>query len=418
MKHILILTFILFNFGLSSNFMNDLEKAKTLYEKGREDEARVYYMNASKKGSAEAHFKLAYNYIVDREESIYHYSEAAKLGHPKALDYSLEYLFFRGNDLVTTDPKKALEIYNIAKSRNPQIKLYDEENSLKLLKLASKVPPLDGVKLIKEYKLDKDEGFNDDSYYIWKLAEMASKGEKFRNPSPLLVLQLIIKGGQVPTELESAVTQYYDIWKSGQGLVEFDMFEHIDYNNIFGRELYAETVIEKNNEKIKMKLDKILTENRSIHKDLLFNTFNTTSEFLEAKVWNEEDHDGSGYVLWAKNSLIDQKNKYLRLVQEISSGFIPECEGSFDENDVKLNKMYKEIRDTLRRSPIHGMRMAITEDGFRDVQRSWIPYRDKNVKLLCKLSKQKNTNFWKNYFTIERLRQYDSLIERIELYNN
>ncbi len=414
MKNIIILIIMLLTIVYSANAIENLDTANKLYKQNKKEEAKKYYLEASKNGSAEAHFKLAYQYRVDKKNAIYHYSEAAKLGHAEALEHALDYLFFRGNDLILANPKKALEIYYIAKKKNSKIKIFDEEGTVKLLKIASEVPLLDGENLIKEYQLEKDEGFQTYSYYIWELAEKASRGEKFKNPTSELVLQLIIKGGDVPAELGGAVSDYYDIWKNKKELIEFDICNYVTSGS--GMSLCARRQEERENNKINKELSSILTEINITDKKVLYNSYKITSEYLEAKVWNEEGHDGSGYAQWATDSLLDQKNEYLNLIKKIANGFIPECKGSLTENDTTLNKRYKEIREKLKKSPVSGMRMSITEEDFKKVQRLWIPYRDRNVKLYIAISKQKDINFWKNYFTIQRIKEYDSLEDIIKTY--
>lgn len=414
MKKIIILINVFLGVAYSASFTEDLNTANTLYEQNKQEEAKNYYIKASKNGSAEAHFKLAYQYITKKEESIYHYSEAAKLGHPEALHYALEALFFRGNDLVLANPRKALEVYNNVKKNNSKITIYNEENYIKILKMASEVPLLDGEEFIKRYQLEKDEGFSDDSYYIWKLAEKASRGERFKNPSSELVLQLIIKGGSVPAEVESAVSDYYNIWKNGKEIVEFDICNYV--TSTYGMSMCAARQEKRENDKIEKKLSSILKDLKLNNKELLYSSYDITSQYLKTKVWSEEGHDGSGYAVWAIGSLLKQKNKYLEFMKKIADGFVPECKGSLAENDILLNKRYGEIKEKLKKTPLRGMHMSITEEDFEKVQRLWIPYRDTNAKLYASISKQKEINFWKNYFTIQRMKAYDLLEILIEDY--
>ncbi len=411
-KSIVILIYLILVNGYGASYIKDLNTANNLYDQDKKDKAKNFFLKAAKNGSAEAHFKLAYQYIVEKKDAIYHYSEAAKLGHSKALKYALEELFFRGNDLVLANPQKALKIYKIAKSKNSEIKLYNEENTIKILKMASEVPLLDGKKLIEDYQLKGE--FHNDGYYIWKLAEKASKGQKFKNPTPLLVLQLIIKGGFVPAELEGAVSDYYDIWKNKKKIVEFDICQYVTSG--YGMSLCANRQKEKENQRVEKELSSLLIDIKINNKDLLYSAYRITAKYLEAKVWNEEGHDGSGYVQWATDSLLEQKNKYIKLLKNIANGYIPESKGSLSQNDALLNKRYKELRTKLKKSPVQGMRILIHEEGFKKVQRLWIPYRDKNVKLFIAISKNKNIDFWNNYFTIQRIKEYDSLSGIIEDY--
>lgn len=414
MKKTIILLSLLFTVSNSASFTKDLNTANSLYKQNKKIEAKAYYLKASKNNSAQAHFKLAYQYVVNKKDAIYHYSQAAKLGHSEALHYALEELFFRGNDLIFANPKKALEVYNIAKKNNNKITFYDEKNSIEILKIASKVPLLNGEQFIKKYQLEKNKDFKNDSYFIWKLAEKASRGEIFSNPSPKLVLQLIIKGGFVPAELKSAVFDYYDIWKNKKELVEFNICNYVTSG--YGMSLCAKRQEKNENIKIEKDLSTLLNDINPSNKELLYSSYKTTSKYLDTKVWNEEGHDGSGYVQWATSSLLEQKNEHMKFIKKIANGFIPAIKGSLSKNDKILNKKYKEIKKELKKNPISGMRMSITEEMFTQVQKSWLEYRDINVKLYSSISSEKDMNYWKNYITIQRIKDYNSLEDIIKIY--
>ena len=88
------LTVSLFGFG-QSEFAYDLKKANDLYDSKKREEARQWYEIAAEKGSADANFYLAYRYVNSDEKTKKYFAKAALLGHPKALDYALDYMFFR-----------------------------------------------------------------------------------------------------------------------------------------------------------------------------------------------------------------------------------------------------------------------------------------------------------------------------------
>jgi len=122
---IIFISLVLVFAGCSGNHTQDLKQADQVYEAGDRDAAKKLYLKAAKKGSPEAHFAIAHKYSVTPEESIYHFSEAAKRGHDEALDYALDALLFRANSLERATPQKALEVYKQAKKANPEIKLLE-----------------------------------------------------------------------------------------------------------------------------------------------------------------------------------------------------------------------------------------------------------------------------------------------------
>lgn len=146
---LLILIFFSLNFCFAENETDLLSKADNLYKSGKTLQAKKLYEEAAKKGDAKAHFALAYKYVLTKEQSIYHFTQAAIKGHEKALAYALDDLLFRANSLELANPKKALEVYKQAKKSNPNIKLYDEKNKLETLKLAVKSSDFDAKAFIK-----------------------------------------------------------------------------------------------------------------------------------------------------------------------------------------------------------------------------------------------------------------------------
>jgi len=383
-------------------FYQDLNYANLLYNNNRE-EAKEYYIKAANNGSADAHFYLAYRYVVTQEDAIYHFSEAARKGHERALGYALDYLFFRGNNLILSNPKEALSLYYTVKNINPDIKLYDEENKLEVLKIASLFDLLDGEEFINKYNL-KD---NSSGYYIWELAEKASHGEIFENPSSDLVMQLIIKGGHVPAETQLAVKDYYSLMSTSNDLVPFSLCNYITSG--FGQgycasKYYDEWILE-----LKKEIDHLSYILDLPNISLINDAYEATIKYIEDKAFYEEGHDGSGFVAWAYESIIDQQRSYLDLIRAINNGYIPEISGLYESNDKVLNEKYNDLLNKLELSPIRGMRFSVSDEDLRHVQRLWISYRNVNTELFMHLSKIDDRSFWYNYFTVERIKDFDYL---------
>jgi hypothetical protein len=195
-----------------------------LNELGETEAAKNIYLEAAKLGSAEAHFSLAYKFVVSRPKAIYHFSEAAKKGHPKALAGALDALLFRANSLNLADPKRALNLYYIAKKANPKLTLYDEKIILKVMKMCSEPKEFDAAKFIEKY--DLPDNIDRNPYYVWEFAEEASRGGRFGEPDPELVFNLVMRGGWAPAEFVSAVMATYENWKN-RVVEKFDICDHV-----------------------------------------------------------------------------------------------------------------------------------------------------------------------------------------------
>ena len=62
-----------------------VKTADSLYKAGNKTGAKEMYIKATSMGNADAHYDLAYYYVVTAAESLYHNTEAAKQGQEKAL---------------------------------------------------------------------------------------------------------------------------------------------------------------------------------------------------------------------------------------------------------------------------------------------------------------------------------------------
>jgi len=400
------ITFVFFIFilaGCSGDYTQDLKQADQMYEAGNRDAAKSLYLKAAKKGSPEAHFAIAYKYNVTPEESIYHFSEAAKRGHAEALDYALDALLFRANSLERANPKKALEIYKQAKKVNPKIKLYDEEVKLKTIQMSIEPGPFDWKAFCKKYNVAPH---NDEAmYHVWVIAEEASKGGRFGKPDPKLILQLVSRGGWAPAELEYAVEEVYKNWKSGT-VKQFNICDYITSGG--GMAFCASRADDKDEQDRKAKLKVIGQKLSERSRKLLNGDYALAVRFIEAKASNEEGHGGSGRGAWVIGSQMEQKNAYLDMVEKVIAGFKPSPKSSFVEADRKLNETYKKVIGALKKR-VNDYDIPRVDD-VRAVQRLWIPYRDATVKLFMAIDPVVGEDAWKSWVTEVREAQLRGIL--------
>lgn len=397
-----------FTFG-QNDFTVALEKANSLYDSKEYEVAKSWYQIAAEKGSADANFYLAYRYKNPIEKTKSYYITAARLGHAEALDKALDLLFFRARGLVSVDAKLALELYKEVKEMYPSINFYAEDDQVETLEIAASIPDLDAKAFIDKYKLSEDENF-ESIYYIWELAEAASRGERFENSSSELVMQLIIRGGIVPWEIYGAIQDYYSLMNTSDSLVEFRICDYVTSGMGLA---YCAQKKEVEEQKIAKSKIEQLKVSLGLKNDLLDSAYIATMRFLDAKVWNEEGHGGSGYRAWGQSSLSDQRDSYFEFLSSARYGLLQDSVKPLSENDKQLNIKYKEIRSELKENPIYSNWFTIDSEGFRKTQRLWLKFRDANTALLIAITDETNKDFWYNYFTIERLEQFESLKERI-----
>jgi uncharacterized protein YecT (DUF1311 family)/TPR repeat protein len=399
-----VVAFMFCVYGCGGNYLQDLKQADRVYESGDRAAARKLYLKAAKEGSSEAHFAIAYKYVVTPEERIYHFSEAAKRGHEDALDYALDALLFRANSLERANPQKALEVYKQAKQANPEIKLYDEEVKLKTIQMSVEPGPFDWKAFCKRYNVlpHNDEVM----YHVWLIAEEASKGGRFGKPEPKLILQLVSRGGWVPAELECAVDQAYKNWKSGT-VKEFNI---CDYITSGGGMAFCASRADDQEERDRNKKVLAIRQNLNDKGRKLFDAaYASAVKFIDSKASNEEAHRGSGRGAWVIGSQMEQKNEYLDLVEKVRSGYRPSPKSSFLEADRSLNQTYKKVISNLKKKA-DNYSVPPRVDDVRAVQQLWIPYRDTTVRLFMAINPAVGEDVWKSWVTEVREKQLKEIL--------
>ena len=81
-------------------------------------------------------------------------------------------------------------------------------------------------------------------------------------------------------------------------------------------------------------------------------------------------------------------------------------------SDKDLNDTYRSVLKTLESAPISGINaLRVDQDTVRNVQRLWIPYRDRCAALFARLSPATTENFWKSWLTDLRIEQLKKILE-------
>lgn len=380
--------------------------ANKAYDAGQNDKAKLLYQKAAAMNSAEGHFALAYKYVLPQSEQIYHYSEAAKMGHSEATGYVLEALFFRSSSLTVTNPVLAYEIYKQAKAKNSSMKVFWEEEQVEVLKQCIEAGSFDVAEFIKKYRITAKDT-SDNVYSIWELAAEASHNGRFGPANPKLVLQLVCKGGEVPAEKMSAVTEAYANWKSNK-IVRFDPCDYAGSG--IGMAYCSGKAAEDAEKEYNTVIKKLAARLKNNAGPLLRNAYDMASRFFDNKAFLEEGHGGTGRTTWARESIDQQKAGYLDLVKKIDSGFVPKLDKA-KNYDKELNEMYRTVIADLKKKPISTADVEISDHDIVMVQRAWIKYRDASAKLFTKMAPSLTELQWKDYLTKIRTHELKQIKE-------
>jgi len=386
-----------------------VKSADKAYDLGEKEKSKELYLKAAAMNNAEAHFNIAYKFIVTHEESVFHYSEAAKLGHKDALEHALDVLFFRANSLTESNAEKAYEIYKSAKNANPNLEIFAEEVQLRSLKRCIEANPFDANAFIKKYNIKDTE--LDGTYGIWELAAEASRGGRFGIPNPKLVLQLVCRGGFVPFELKFAIDTTYKCWKENEAF-EFNVCDYVGSG--FGLSYCSAKAEDKANKEFLARVKTLSSKLKNGAGASLLNAFSIASKFIEEKAWNEEFHGGSGYASWARGSIIEQKTAYLGLIETINNAHVHDSIRTIRDSDKMLNQIYQIVMDTLNHSPITGFNTEVNASGLRAVERLWIKYRDSSALLFSQIEPSVSKQQWINWLTAVRLKELRKILELAE----
>lgn len=387
----------------SQNYMDMAIKA---YDSGKIDKAKELFTAAAAMNNPEAHYALAYRYVGTDEEQLYHYTEAAKMGHSEAVAAVFEALVFRANSLTIANPEKALEIYKQAKLRNPSLSFYNEKGYVETIKKCIEAGPFDDKNFIKKYHIKDNELTA--NYGIWELAAEASRGGRFGAPNLKLVLQLVARGSSVPAELEFAVDSIYTNWKANKNF-EFNVCNYVSSGS--GLSYCSAKAEEKANKEYANSVTELASKLKSNGGELLLKSFVSATNFIESKAWKEELHGGTGYAAWARSSIMKQKSDYIDLVENVRKGIRPEIGLKNKNADRILNETYQRLTTRLKKKPITEFNTSVDYQGVREVQRLWIPYRDDTAALLHQIDPSIAEPTWKNWLTEVRTKELNQIID-------
>lgn len=386
-------------------------QANKAFVSGNAEAAKSLYLKAVAMGSADAHYWLAMRYPLTRKEKVYHYTEAAKGGRAEALTAVLDMFLFRANSLTETDPQEALDCYNEVKKVNPNMKdgYYGEEGA-RTLKMCAEPRGFDGQQFMKKYGVETKGA---QPYYIWELAEEASRGGRFGKPDAELVFNLVMRGGFAPAELISAVQDTYKNWKKGRAR-KFDICEYVTSG--YGQGYCAARETDEKEEKEDARLTELRARLGKNSRKLLDRAYDWATRFFDEKAGNEEGYRcGTAHTAMVLSSEAEHKDQYLTLVEKVlKKQFRPSPEDSLEVADQKLNRAYRDLLIALKKGEESARPCIPAQDEIKAVQRLWVAYRDASVKLFISINPAVNEKTWKSWLTETRRKELESALELVK----
>ena len=425
MKKVLysLLLIILFLSSCNSQKKTDknlsVEQAIKIYEAGYKDVAKDILLKLSKQGDFNADFELFYRYLNTPEDSYKYLKNAAENGHEQAMKYFLEETIYRAETFNNSRPKEALKVYKAYLKKSGK---ENDEQSKKLLDFLTKcaeVPKLNAKKFCKKYNLlYEDKDIKREAYYIWQLAEEASKeNSRFGKADPELILQLIICGGFVPAETSSAIKDFYEYYKKGE-VHEFKIDNYVTSG--FGLNFCSMREQEKIdnlfNERINILKKSIKIDNQECFE----NSITAYFTFIDTKIWKEECHDGSGYITWAIESSNKQKNELLEYIEQLFANSTPASNNkNISELTFELNQLI-EKRNALPPSEdgslIQSPKFSVTLDDMKNVDSLWQTYKDNMIEFIKQQFGSKASEEMNKWILQKRIEDLQAVLEAYYIY--
>lgn len=306
---------------------------------------------------------------------------AALNGQEDEMKYFLETTVFCAGSFTHSNPQDALFVYKeFLKANN--ISEEDRKKEIDFLSRCAEIPPLDARQFCEKYGLLYEyEDIKNEPYYVWQLAEEASReGGRFGSPDPLLVLQLIIAGGQVHMEFEYAFNDFYEYYKNNE-VHEFKIDNYVTS----GYGINFCTVRRQGgiDESIDGRVNNLKMSLRVEDRELFQQAIQAYFAFVDTKIWNEEGHDGSGWLTWAYDSANGQKEELLDYLERLpASPTISSDAAELSDLILQLDELKEQRNALIGDGRIHGRHFTITLDDILETDALWQTYIDSMIAFI------------------------------------
>ena len=418
LKFVMGLSFLVLNclFVSQSFALNDdqsklmaskiLEEANQEYENGSREKALQFYLQASKYGSADAHFQLYYRYNLDKHQTIYHLEQAFNLGHKKAGDALLEKIFLRSESLFLGNPTKALMVH----IRQKQMK-QDQKSSryMETIQRCLGAGLFDATGFLKRYgELENYEKNQQEMYSGWSLAERASRGGITGKRNNKLALQIVCRSSEVPAELMSAVS--FLSKNMNDNSKEFNLCNHVTSG--MGSGFCSSRERRISDKSFDLKYNNLLTQLSDENKAMLKQAMNAGLIYITKKAQTEERHGGSGRGTWVSLSIEEQKSDLISLFDSVVRLEPVGVETNLVEVKTSMDFVLRQILSQLSEKPIIGEgKLSLTD--ILTVQESWEDFANKSAKFMYSIDESMSQDAWKAFLMSKRLSHLEKLMANI-----
>ncbi|WP_211828719.1 lysozyme inhibitor LprI family protein [Kistimonas asteriae] len=386
-----------------------LENAEHAYTAGQKKKALALFAQAAEQHSGEASYALATKFDLEPQQAFEHYLDAARLGHEKALEIVLDRLFYNAESEQASDPAMALRIVQSALRFNPDA---ISASKTSILSRCAEAGKFSLPAFLSKYGLtqlyEESRGLE---YFVWELAEEASRGGRFLREDDRLTLQLVCRGGWAIAETEDAVETVHAQWKAGTQK-PFNICDHITSGYGAG---YCAMRMEQAAEKERFaRLEQLKPHFSSENFIYLQQIYDVAKTFIETKAETEEFHAGSGRNAWVQASTTNQLDAFIGLINLVVEKQVPIPTTDYKSADKALNKIYQTVIDKLRKQPYEAFNLRVTAEDVRKVQRQWIGYRDQLSRFLHTINPDVSIEQWGTLLTQARSAQLDRLNDYME----
>ena len=251
----------------------------------------------------------------------------------------------------------------------------------------------------------KEQGF----YQFFQLAEQVSKNKSYKTDKNKRVLQLIcLEGFAAPAEIEGAVKDAYQHWKSGKDFI----FDVCKYNTSGAGAGFCASRWSAGQEKTREKELSRLSRSVSRQQDKdIRQAYKLATQYFETKAHKEEFHGGSGHTAGRIESINAQKDLYIGRIENTLYGLLPEKFPDLKKANTALNHIYQKLRERLMIKPILDINMKVEFTDVRAVQKLWLEYRDITAALLADINNKTTLFQWQAILTNERAEELKCLLE-------
>ena len=245
-------------------------------------------------------------------------------------------------------------------------------------------------------------------FQVWAIAEQVSSSPLYGIDRNKIVLQLVCLGGLAPLAKDAAINARYQIWQNKESQ-RFNLCNFVTSGA--GQGYCAVREAKRQQRELTLELRRTVAHKTVDIRDFAQLAYQRSSTFFTLKAEKEELNGGSGFVAWQTESIQRQKMQYLNMLKRVVAKTYPLFNISFSEQDRTLNRVYRQVLVQLNKQPIEGGNVSVNVTGVREVQRSWLRYRDTNARLFALLYPKVKIKTWQAILTQDRIEQLKAILK-------